>query len=91
MRQTKVKALASHWQVIQLYLFGVILLMMGACTFKAPPLYQPVYQKGVHNQFGGYFDYQIDKQTYLVGHTDYRDRGFGQSLSSEAALKGAWE
>lgn len=55
---------------------------MGACTFRLHPLYQPVSQGSHRNKYQGYFEYQIDSQTYLIGYSNY--------MPDHPVLTGTW-
>jgi hypothetical protein len=71
--------------------------MMQACTvFPVQPLYEPLPHnpnRGLLRQ--GYFDYQIDDQTYFIGYLNYHTAhlylGNDWSNRSEKWLKGAQE
>ena len=54
-------------RIIQAVLLVVVLVAMEACAFRLYPLYQPVSQG-----YQGYFEYQIDNQTYLIGYSNYK-------------------
>lgn len=56
----------------KLCLIVLILLTMEACAFQTQPLYQPLSPGSNWNQDKqGYFDYQIDERTYLIGYSNY--------------------
>lgn len=59
-------------KLIQLFMLLLSLLTAEACTFLAQPKYQALPQRsswGTHGQ--GYFEYQIDNRTYLIGYSNY--------------------
>jgi hypothetical protein len=69
-------------RIIQLFLLLVVLVAMEACTFRSHPLYQPISQGSHWNKYQGYFEYQIDSQTYLIGYSNY--------MPDHPVLTGTW-
>lgn len=69
-------------RIIQSCLLLVALVVMEACIFRPYPLYQPVSQGTHWNRYQGYFEYQIDSQTYLVGYSNY--------MPDHPLLTGTW-
>ncbi len=68
---------------MQLCLLGLALLAMGACTFPSQPLYHPLSQSSTWDEYRqGYFEYQIDDRTYLIGYSNY--------VTAHAILEGDW-
>lgn len=69
-------------RIIQSCLLLVILAALEACVFQTYPLYQPVSQGNHWNRYQGYFEYQIDSQTYLIGYSNY--------MPDHPILTGTW-
>lgn len=69
-------------RIIQSFLLLVVLVAMEACTFRSHPLYQPISQGSHWNKYQGYFEYQIDSQTYLIGYSNY--------MPDHPVLTGTW-
>lgn len=61
-------------RIMLLFLLLLVLVAMEACTIHAPPRYQALSQSSIwdgHSDKRGYFDYQIDERTYLIGYSNY--------------------
>jgi hypothetical protein len=69
-------------RIIQSFLLLVVLVTMEACIFSPYPLYQPVSQGTHWNRYQGYFEYQIDSQTHLIGYSNY--------MPDHPLLTGTW-
>jgi hypothetical protein len=55
---------------------------MEACMFRSYPLYQPLTQSNHWEGHQGFFEYQIDSQTYLIGYSNY--------MPAHPLLTGTW-
>lgn len=70
-------------KMVQSCLIILILLTMEACAFRVRPLYQPLSQSSNWDGYRqGYFEYQIDDRTYLIGYSNY--------VTAYAILEGDW-
>lgn len=69
-------------RIVQSCLLLVILAALEACVFQTYPLYQPVSQGNHWDRYQGYFEYQIDSQTYLIGYSNY--------MPDHPLLTGTW-
>lgn len=68
---------------MQLCLLGLALSAMGACTFRSQPLYHSLSQSSTWDEYRqGYFEYQIDERTYLMGYSNY--------VTAHAIFEGDW-
>lgn len=60
-------------RIVQSCLLLVVLVAMEACNLHAPPRYQALHESSfsLFPGYQGYFDYQIDEKTYLIGCSNY--------------------
>lgn len=84
---------ATPRKVIQLCVLGLVLVTMEACVFRSHPLYHSLSQSSAWDEYRqGYFEYQIDEQTYLIGYSNYvTAHAIWEDVRSLKWLKGAQE
>lgn len=60
-------------RIVQSCFLLVVLVVLEACSLHAPPRYQALEGSSfsLYPGWQGYFDYQIDEQTYLIGYSNY--------------------
>lgn len=58
-------------RVIFSFMLLAILMTMEGCIFRAYPPYKPLSQSIRWEGDQGFFEYQIDRQTYLIGYSNY--------------------